>query len=417
VVIVGGGIAGLSIAHYLATTSNKSVTVLDRTGPAPSSGDSKTESASSASQGGLGQQFFGKGGAPYDSLYDESNETFGSGLLLSMCLKSRDMYEEWTNAVEEGAKNCPFWAADKYWWDEESELERWEVGYRSDQTTAVTEAWKMDDELYKKNREDSLKLQPLLDGLRENWWFVPKTASVDAQRLMCSLRAACAGAGVDMRFGENGNVESLLKDGEDCIGVKLAKGEEIMGSAVVVANGIALNELMKTVPELTETVPVVKDAGNPLLTLTTQDKSQFMDQAVLGEGCSILSKPGGRVLISSCQDDGVDQNVVAARAASVVPAVSVLGFVRKITAHRPMTQDFLPILGQKNGCGNLYVAGGFNYYGVMLAPKIGKLIGDLILCGGEIEKIDGEDEKLFLTKCSPERKVMETKLDVQPYWF
>ena len=409
VVIVGGGISGLSIAHYLATKSDKkikSITLLDRTGIVPTEGNFVTESASSSAAGAITQQFFGGDGAPYNPLVlEDPNDTtnnFLNGLLLSMCLESSEMYGKWTKAVEEGAKNCPFWAADKYLWeDDQSKLERWEVGY-SPKMDSVFPGDPSDNFLinvglnskYSVPREDALKRFPLLNGRVDEWSCVKETASVDAQRLLCSLRAACAGAGVDIRFGESADVTSLKKDDDKCIGVNLKDGSEVLGT-VVVASGAVLDELTGEFG----TVSVQKNEGHTLV-LTTHDKSQFMSQSVFSTKVGVLPKPGGRVRISDCFDYNSDKILEAAE--ELVPAVSVLEAVSKIKAYRPMTLDYLPILGTTEKCDNLYVAGGFNTYGLWLAPKASQLIGDLIIRDGKLEDFD-EDEKKFLEGCSPDR--------------
>jgi len=176
---------------------------------------------------------------------------------------------------------------------------------------------------------------------------------------------------------------------------------------VVVASGPALNELMGEFG----TLPVHNDEGDTILLETQHKKSLFMDQHVMSEEVSVLSKPGGRVHISSCRRNQKERADNAANdAANLVPAVSELESLGKIRSLRPFTQDYFPILGtvEKDGtiekCHNLYVAGGFNTYGIMLAPKTCKLIGDLILCGGDITQL-GDEEQSFLNKCKPVREV------------
>jgi thiazole synthase len=53
-------------------------------------------------------------------------------------------------------------------------------------------------------------LQPDVVG---GWWF-PEDASVDARRLTCSLRAACAELGVQFMWGEGCAADSLELGGK-----------------------------------------------------------------------------------------------------------------------------------------------------------------------------------------------------------
>jgi len=148
-------------------------------------------------------------------------------------------------------------------------------------------------------------------------------------------------------------------------------------------------------------VPIYKDKGDTTLLAAPGKKSLFMDQPVVSKDVSILSKPGGRVHLSSCQIE--PNNDFEGDAEKLVPAVSLCESLGKIKSTRPRTADFFPILGQVDkDCGNLYVAGGFNTYGIMLAPKTGELIGKLIV-GADLE----EYEKDFLKACKPVRQEKE----------
>lgn len=48
---------------------------------------------------------------------------------------------------------------------------------------------------------------------------------------------------------------------------------------------------------------------------------------------------------------------------------------------RPLTPDGLPVIGQVDGCENLYVASGHQMLGITLAPATGEVIADLMLSG------------------------------------
>jgi glycine/D-amino acid oxidase-like deaminating enzyme len=48
---------------------------------------------------------------------------------------------------------------------------------------------------------------------------------------------------------------------------------------------------------------------------------------------------------------------------------------------RPVTPDWLPILGRTPGYENVYLATGAGKKGILLAPAIGKSIADLITSG------------------------------------
>lgn len=255
VVIIGGGLAGLSAALHIATsttTNRREVTVVDAM---PKSQDiSKSTSGSFAAAGMLAPQ----------------SERLLPGPYLDLCLKSRSIYPRFVSQVESLAKD--YYSS---WCDHESNhllhneatlegvtattMEPWEVGFLatggfiapafagdSVETWAPppgggTARWldasqgkfpmgagnnaqpRYEEELIKFFSFclcvcvcvcQVLELEPQLHpSVVGGWWF-PEDASVDARRLTCSLRAACVAAGVQLQYGPNYGVSSLDLQGE-----------------------------------------------------------------------------------------------------------------------------------------------------------------------------------------------------------
>ena len=210
ILIIGGGLAGLSTALHIALNSNPSerrqVTILER--ERFSDQKIKTTAASFAAAGMLAPQ----------------SERLPTGPLLDLCLTSRDMYADFCATVEGLASSCHSDAA-KYLWgsdddeNEDSLLQPWEVGFTSTGGFLApafagdsVATWAPPEGSGTAHWLDGIQVHELEPNLHPDviggWWF-PEDASVDARRLTCSLRAACVEAGVQFLSGEEYAAKSL----------------------------------------------------------------------------------------------------------------------------------------------------------------------------------------------------------------
>ncbi|KAL7525884.1 hypothetical protein ACHAXR_001201 [Thalassiosira sp. AJA248-18] len=96
---------------------------------------------------------------------------------------------------------------------------------------------------------------------------------------------------------------------------------------------------------------------------------------------------------------------VLSHAKKLAPGVDELDIEETFVGLRPMTREYRPILGKTDKCDNVYIAGGYNNYGILLAPKAGKLIGDLIIKNDDVTDFVKED-RTFLKAFSPNRQVL-----------
>jgi len=403
VVIVGGGIAGLSVAYYLATKSdsNVKVTVLDR--ETPEQQRKKTNSGSLAAAGFLGAQNY------------QLNQ-----YLEKMLGESLAMYSGWVKAVESGAENA-FSRGNgaQFLWDAtgESSLQPWEVNFVPEHGTlgpknasdTPPQAFTFEDfdESLKTtliNLEDAQKLEPVINPRIPEWWSLPWVATVDARRLTCSLRAACADAGVHMYFGRNWEVSSLaVNKGGECNGVNFPNGSSLKADSVVVANGPFINQLMAN---LNMTVLPVKGAS---MIMSSPEKP--LNKPLLNYNGYVVPQSDGRVLVGTTIEPNPTNDFVTlgnideigADAVELSPDLKDLEIEETFSGVRSCTQDKMPILGETEECKNVYICGGLNVYGLLFAPRVGKLIGDLII-GGENVELNTLEGKV-LKRSSPDRKM------------
>lgn len=389
IVIVGSGLAGLSAALHIVTNSDRQVTILDKEDPLEQM--KKTTAGSFAAAGML---------APH-------SERLPSGPLLDLCLESREMYTDFVQLIESITKNCSS-EASKYLWnvskDKNNSIEPWEVGYAATggflapafagdsvatwspppkvQQTAV---WL--DEIQVHEMEPSL--HPDVIG---GWWF-PEDASVDARRLTCALRAACAERGVQFMWGKGCEASSLELGNGNCKGIKLEDGRILSSKSVVIANGAWMRNLLP--------VPVTPHKGQSFSLRMPTDTEPILSRVLFAQDTYIVPKSDGRIVVGATVEAGsFDPNVTPAgmmhcmsNAMQLVPGLGDLPVEETWAGLRPTTPDKGPILGRTKW-DNLYIAGGYWRNGVLLAPKTGQLIGDLVINDGKI--LDNESDELLL---------------------
>lgn len=80
----------------------------------------------------------------------------------------------------------------------------------------------------------------------------------------------------------------------------------------------------------------------------------------------------------------------------LLPAMASAMLVQHTACLRPVTPDWLPIVGQAPGWENVYLATGGEKKGILLSPGIGKALADLITTGSTA---------LDITPCTPQRFV------------
>ncbi|EED89825.1 hypothetical protein THAPSDRAFT_263655, partial [Thalassiosira pseudonana CCMP1335] len=351
ILIIGGGLAGLSIAHRIATTSARHVTVLERETPAVQR--AKTTAGSFAAAGMLAPQ----------------SERLPAGSLLDVCLESREMYGEWVRGVEMA-------------WP-------WEVGFHSTGgflapafAGDAVATWSPQPNSGKSYWLDEIQVRELEPMLHPDviggWWF-PNDASVDARRLTCSLRASCVGAGVQMLFGEEYEVNSLEMSGGECKGVHLANGKIYAPNAVIVANGSWMRHLLPT--------PVTPHKGQSLSLRMPNNAPPLLSRVLFAQDTYIVPKADGRIIVGATVEPGqYDGDVTPSgmlhcmsEATRLIPGLADLPIEETWAGLRPTTPDKCPILGKTEQWDNIYLAGGYWRNGVLLAPKTGQLVGDLVI--------------------------------------
>lgn len=168
----------------------------------------------------------------------------------------------------------------------------------------------------------------------------------------------------------------LFADGS-CKAVRLQSGKTYTAKTIIVANGSWMRNLIP--------VPITPHKGQSLSLRMPSNQPPILNRVLFAQDTYIVPKSDGRIVVGATVEPGsFDPSVTPAgmlhcieNACRLMPELRNLPIEESWSGLRPTTPDKAPILG-RTSWNNLYVAGGYWRNGVLLAPKTGQLIGDLV---------------------------------------
>jgi glycine oxidase len=364
VVIIGGGAAGCAAAYYLAENGVRA-TIIERDGIA--------EKASGYNAGGL-------------------NPLEGHGWpepLQPMALQSFRLHRElWESLPDETGIDYHGRIASilKVALDEEelTELRETLEIFNNAPEPGFSAEWL--------EREDVLALEPritpeVIAGVR-----AVGNGAMDGMEFTQALAAAAekrgarvvTGNAVGLRIGDSGVEAVVTNDGEIACGALL----------------IAAGPWCRTAEQwLDIAIPVDPLKGQ---IIRVRPDGPGLNYELIGGGSSMYAKTDGLIWCGSTEEDvGFDLSLtedarasIMQKATRLMPALSRSEEVLHTACLRPVTPDWLPIVGQAPNWDNVYICTGGQKKGILLGPAMGKGIAEIIVNGGT---------EVSLTGCGPER--------------
>jgi D-amino-acid dehydrogenase len=349
VVVIGGGIAGTSVAYHLVS-AGASVTLVDR------------HHHGRATDAGAG------------ILSPETTRVLGSGWS-PLALAAADHYRNLASDLER---------------DGETDL-----GYGRTGLLAVAFAdWDIEayEQLAARSAGGSVveispadaaaKFPPLAAVTRALW--NPDAARVDGRRFTAALRRAALRRGL---AEVDATADRIELAGGRAVGIN-ASGATLACGAVVVAGGAWTPAL---VDPLGVAVPVGPERGQLVhLHAPGLDTDGWPIVSPL-LGCYVVPWPGGRVVVGATREpdagfapvatvDGV--RMVLNEVARVAPGLAGATLVEVRVGLRPACRDGLPVLGRLPRLENVYVATGYGADQQPVGPWCGCLVARAVLGGG-----------------------------------
>ncbi len=332
VLIVGGGVMGLSIALALKQTG-MTARVLCR---------NLQEAASLAAAGMLAPQA----------------EGLSAGSMRDLCIQSRDLYPTWVKDLEAiGQCSTGYWAS----------------GILAPALNNPDSSPFNHDRNQWADVSKMRAIQPMLsDEVQGGWWF-PEDAQVDNRKLYRTLQAAAKVQNIPIQIA---TVTKFIRDGDRITSLMTTDGE-LQAQHYVLATGAWSEELLP--------IPVKPRKGQMLAVTMPMEDGLPLKTVLFGEEIYLVPRQDGRLVIGATSEDvgflsgntplGTMQ--LLKNATRLVPAIADWPIEEFWYGYRPVTPDDLPILGESQ-YRNLTYATGHGRNGILLTPITGKLIADWI---------------------------------------
>lgn len=359
ILIIGGGVIGLSIARELHKKGIKKITILER-------GKIGRE-ASFAAAGML---------AP-------NAETVKSDDFFHFCDQSNKLYPSFAEEIFDET-------------DVDIELERQGTLY-----LALTEndsaeilqrfQWQRKAGLAVEHlsARETTQIEPFISpDVRESLFF-PNDWQVENRHLLHALQKYAELYNIEIR--ENTEIKNLLTDNRKVVGAE-TETEKFFAETTVIATG-AWTSLIKAGGFV---MPQVRPIRGQIISFHTAKR--LFEKVIYSPRGYLVPRRDGRILIGATVEDvGFDKAVteigiefLRENALEIAPSLANLEIYEKWSGLRPFAADGLPILGSFPQVENLVLATAHYRNGILLAPLTAKIVADKIASG-----IDSEYLKIF----------------------
>jgi glycine oxidase len=365
VVVIGGGAAGCSVAYFLALDGIRS-TVIEREGIG--------SQASGFSAGGL-------------------NPLEGAqipGPLGPLAIESFRMHPKlWHDLKEETGVDCQGRVISlikvAFGDSELPELQRSRDAFTAARDDGFAAHWL--------DRSQLTELEPRLSPDIVRGLCARGNAALDSYQYTLALANAAEKRGVTIR---SGSVNGVKVGGGRVTGVFLGD-TEIACDCLVLAAGPWSREAETW---LDCSIPVDPLKGE---ILRLEPPGPRLEHDFSGGGGSVYSKPDGMVWCGTTEErEGFNKETTdAARksiiqgAVRIIPDLARAALALQTACLRPVTPDWLPIVGKAPGWDNVYLTTGAGKKGILLSPGMGKATADLIIRGATALSIGPCDPARF----------------------
>jgi glycine oxidase len=350
VVIIGGGVIGLTIARALAHRGVRGVMLVERATPGAE--------ASSAAAGIIAPQV----------------ETSEDDAFFRLACASRDLYQDFAAALrgetgvdvdlDPSGTLCLAFTAE----DEDSLRHR----YQWQRDAGLNVDWL--------SAGEARRLEPCISAKVRCAVRFPKDVQVENRKLIEALAIANEKLGV--RVVSDCDASTIRIEREQVCAVETSRGL-VSTPNVVLAAGAWTSEIALSDRSL-PTIRIEPVRGQMLCYET-----QIAGHVIYSSRGYVVPRHDGRLLAGSTAEHvGFEKRVtiegmneIRSMAGEIAPALERLQSIDSWAGFRPRAEDDLPVLGPCAGVKGLYYATGHYRNGILLAPVTGELIAQAIVSG------------------------------------
>ena len=366
VLIIGGGVIGLSIARQLRRKGVEKITILER-------GQIGRE-ASYAAAGML---------APHAET-DQADDFF------RLCHDSNKLYPDFAGQLldETGV---------------DIELDKSGTLYLAFSETDSKEirqrfSWQRAAGLGVEHlsAEQARKIEPFVSPDVREALFFPNDWQVENRRLLRALQKYAVLNQIEII--ENAEVKRLLITGGKIAGAQTAS-QTFTVQTIVLATGAWTSFIDAD----GFTLPKIKPLRGQMISYQTAKR--LFRRVMYSPRGYLVPRLDGRILVGATVEDvGFDRATTAAgieflreNALEIAPSLVNLNVAEQWTGLRPFAADGLPIIGALPGVENLHIAAGHHRNGILLAPLTAELLAEAIVTRTESERLKMFSPRRFQT--------------------
>lgn len=365
VLVIGGGVIGLSIARELHIAGVRDITVADKGLPG--------HEASWAAAGML---------AP-------SAETEGIDEFYSLCSESNALYPAFADSLfsETGIGVGLDLAGTIQLAFDGTEKDRLSQKYRRQHEAGISA------KLF--STDDVLRLEPNISPEVKLGIGYPNDRQVDNRRLIAALMEYCRRN--EIRVLERSKLSSVSVESGRATGA-IGENQSFPADVTILATG-AWSSLIE-IANVGRRIIGVRPIRGQMIAF--QPKVGLLTKVIYGSSCYLVPRADGRVLVGATVEDVGFANAVTdaaveqlrASACQIVPKLADWQIVEKWSGLRPRSTDGWPIIGRLRDVENLFVATGHYRNGILLAPLTAKMVADAVT---------GKGDSPYLTTFGPDR--------------
>ncbi|HEY3104070.1 MAG TPA: glycine oxidase ThiO [Pyrinomonadaceae bacterium] len=244
--------------------------------------------------------------------------------------------------------------------------------------------------------DEACKLEPNLSSDVQCALRFPDDWQVNNRKLVEAFVASNEKLGV--RLMTNCEVTSILVDGQEVTGVQSSAGS-IYARTAILAAGAWTSHIGTSEPSFR---PVeIEPVRGQMLCFKTQQ--QFARHVIYSSRGYLVPRRGGRILAGSTServgfekrvtDEGM--NSIKSMAFKIAPTLESFPIIDSWAGFRPRAKDDLPVLGASEEIERLFYATGHYRNGILLAPITAEVIADLIVGGVSSTRIETFSPKRF----------------------
>ncbi len=359
VLIIGGGIIGLSIARELHKKGVKNITILER-----------REVGKEASHAAAGMLAPNAETERQDDFFHFCNES--SKLYLNF---AEELFGETGVDIEFDKSGTLYLALN----ENDSAKIRRRFEWQKSAGLAVEML----------SADETRKAEPFVSSAVRESLFFPNDWQTENRKLLHALQKFVGINKIGIR--ENAEISNLLIENGKVIGAETLRGKFYAEKVILTAG--AWTSLIKASDFA---MPKVKPIRGQMISFQTA--KPLFEKVIYSARGYLVPRRDGRILIGATVEDvGFDKNLTESgieflreTACEIAPSLANLEIREKWAGLRPVSEDGLPILGEFAGIKNLFIATAHYRNGILLAPLTAKILADKIA-----ENKDSEYLKIF----------------------